>query len=175
MSQIVEIVSSKGNGGQQFTVDTSGPLSVPIATHGSFEIDNAIYKSVFHKGDNLQIIGAGIVLPESFCLATNGFGAGIFPMPKLNIYLYTEPGHVKYYPSIAGADGTFFVPFENFEYILNAFVDTSAIPQHFAMYLSVDPATVNISMLNVPAALHGTVQRIVPFVKVLHNIPMEDA
>lgn len=183
----IEILTSKGNGGQQFTVNKAVPSVQPV-THGSFECDNAVAKSQFALGDNIMIIGAGFTLPESFCLSTNGFGAGVYALPKINLYLYTEPAHVKYYPSIAGSDGTFFVPFENFEYIINSYVNVvkgsfktnlappndvaTSIPQKFALYLSIEPATCNISMVNVPTSLDGTVQRITPFVKVAHNVPL---
>ena len=188
-AEYIEIVSSKGNGGQHFVVNTAVPSVQPV-THGSFEVDNATAKSLFQPGDNLLIIGAGFVLPESFCLSSNGFGAGIFPLPKINLYFFTEPQHWKYYPSIAGGDGTFFVPFENFEYIINSYINVASgtfktdqappndvatkIPMKFAPYLSVEPATVNISMINVPASLNGTTQRITPFLKVKHNLPMTD-
>jgi hypothetical protein len=190
MSTHIELLASKGNGGQQFTVDTTpGVLSVPIATHGSFECDNVDAKSLFQPGDNMQIIAAGINLPENFCFANVGFGgAPLAVLPKINMYFYTEPGHVKYYPSIAGSNGSFFVPFENFEYIVNNYIDVVAgtfitnlappndisigIPQKFAVYLSVDPGSCKISMVNVPAILNGQVERITPFIKVLHNLPL---
>lgn len=187
MAEIIEILSSKGNGGQKFTVDTSGPLFVSIITQGSFECDNADYKSIFQKGDNLQIISAGIILPEAFALATQGFGgAPLYPIPRIQMYLYTEPSHNKYYPSIAGANGSFLIAYENSEHMINSYIDTQAgpfvtdfapfsatsIPENFGLYLSIDPNSVRVSMVNVPNKLHATVQRIVPFVKVLHNLPL---
>lgn len=194
MASYIELLASKGNGGQQFTVDTTpGVLSVPIALHtggaANNECDNVDGKSLFQVGDNMLIVGAGINLPENFCFANIGFGgAPLAVLPKINMYFYTEPGHVKYYPSIAGSNGSFFVPFENFEYIVNNYIDvvqgvfktnlappndvSIGIPQHFAVYLSVDPGSCKISMVNVPAALNGQVERITPFIKVLHNLPL---
>lgn len=187
MSEIIELITSKGNGGQKFVVDTTGPLSVSIATKGSFETDNTEGKSIFQPGDNLAIISAGIVMPESFMFGNVGFGAApLYALPKINIYFYTEPSHHKYYPVIAGATGNFFIPFENYEYILNNFIDitkgpfitdfapfsATSIPEKFACYLSIDPDTVKVSMVNVPAVLNTQEMRITPFLKILHNIPM---
>jgi hypothetical protein len=187
MSEILEILTSKGNGGQKFTVDTAlPPAGQTIATQGSFECDNSEQKSLFARGDNIAIVSAGIILPESFLLGNIGFGvAPLAALPRLNIYFYTEPAHVKYYPIISGATGNFSIPMENYEYILNSFVDVTKgpfkdsvgvtvyeIPGNFTCYLSIDPGTVKISMVNVPAILHGQVMRITPFIKVIHNIPL---
>jgi hypothetical protein len=187
MSEIIEILTSKGNGGQQFTVNTAlPPAGQVINTHGSFELDNSESKSIFSRGDNVAIISAGIILPESFILGNIGFGAApLASLPRLNIYFYTEPSHIKYYPIIAGSTGNFTIPMENYEYILNAYIDVTLgpfitvggvtvqeIPEKFACYLSIDPGTVKISMVNVPAILHNQLMRITPFIKVLHNIPL---
>jgi hypothetical protein len=187
MSEIIELMTSKGNGGQKFTVDTTlPPNGQSIVTQGSFETDNTELKSIFAQGDNLAIISAGIILPESFLLGNIGFGAApLSALPKLEIYFFTEPGHIKYYPVIAGSQGNFLIPMENYEYILNNFIDVTKgpfitgggvtvdkIPGNFALYLSVDPASVKISMVNVPAVLNNQVMRITPFVKIVHNIPL---
>ena len=187
MAEIIEIMTSKGNGGQKFTVNTAlPPAGLPIATNGSFECDNSEQKSLFARGDNIAIISAGIILPESFILGNIGFGAApLAALPRINIYFYTEPAHVKYYPIIGGATGNFSIPIENYEYVLNNFIDVTKgpfitgggatvdeIPGNFTVYLSIDPGTVKISMVNVPAILNGVVMRITPFIKIMHNIPL---
>ena len=206
MSEIVEILTSKGNGGQQFTVNTAlPPAGQVIATHGSFETDNSQGKSLFARGDNIAIISAGIILPESFLLGNIGFGAApLAALPKLNIFFYNEPAypddahhaapyHIKYYPIIAGATGNFSLPMENYEYILNNYIDVTKgpfmaddfthdpalppyivneIPSNFSCYLSIDPGTVKISMVNVPAILNEQIMRITPFIKIVHNLEL---
>lgn len=187
MAEIVEILTSKGNGGQQFTVNTAlPPAGQTIATHGSFECDNMEGKSLFQQGDNIAIISAGIIMPESFMFGNIGFGpAPLYALPKLRFYFYTEPAHVTYYPAMAGSVGDFYVPIENYEYVLNNYIDVTkgpfrdsvgglhtSIPGNFTIYLSIDPATVKVSMVNVPAVLNGQIMRITPFIKILHNLPM---
>jgi len=212
MSEITEILTSKGNGGQKFTVNTAlPPAGQTIATQGSFECDNSEQKSLFARGDNIAIISAGIILPESFLLGNIGFGAApLAALPRLNVYFQNEPKYpidshhdaayyIKYFPTISGATGNFSIAIENYEYVLNNFIDVtkgpfmaydatyapilpgpavpqtiqvSEIPSNFTCYLSVDPATVTVSMVNVPAVLNTQVMRITPFIKIMHNIPL---
>jgi hypothetical protein len=213
MSEIIEILTSKGNGGQQFKVNTAlPPAGQVITTTGSFETDNSEQKSIFSRGDNIAIISAGIILPESFILGNIGFGAApLAALPRININFQNEPSYpadshhsvpykIQYFPIIAGSQGNFSIPLENFEYILNNFIDVSnnqftaydanyapvlplpivpktytvtGIPSEFSCYLSIDPGTVKISMVNVPAILHNQIMRITPFIKIIHNFPLK--
>jgi hypothetical protein len=241
--EIAEILTHKAKVTQAFTVDThSGALFVAITDEAAAdtECDNTDGKSTFLVGDNVLLVGAGISLPESFCLSTPDTVAGA-KLPKINIYLYPDapgfnPGaglpavkkqgdiwratatasgwiiahiyrynesmarwddittgdgavyHHKLYPVLANTTGAFFIPFENFEYLLNTFIDvvsgqfydaTSAayvtgIKLPYELHLSIDHLTVRISMVNVPPVLDTKVESISPFVKITHNIPIRN-
>lgn len=237
MPEITEILTHKKKATQQFTPDNSGPLYVGITDENGVgvdtECDNTDSNSTFHTGDNIFIVGAGIAIPESFCLSTPDTVNGA-KLPKINFYLYPDvpgfnpgPGlpatpkagnvwratatangwiighiyrytgkaweeitttdgavyHHKLFPVLANATGAFFIPFENFEYLLNTFVDVvngvfydstaakyvTGINLPYELHLSIDHTTVRISMINLPAKLNAVVQSITPFMKITHN------
>lgn len=237
MSEIVEILTHKSKATQTFLTNTA-VTSVPVSDEATAdtECDNSDEKSTFHLGDNIFVIGAGISIPESFCLATPDTSAG-HKLPRILLSLYPSaptfnntsalptspvtgdtwkaqvtahgwtgsniyqwsgtawtnlgtssgPGTSLYqhtiYPAIANKTGNFFVPFENFEYLLNTYIDVvngsfydataaeyiTGINMPFSVKLAIDHLSLSISMINVPAALNNTLESITPFIKISHN------
>jgi hypothetical protein len=240
MPEITEIITQKQKATQQFTPDTTGPLYVGITDEATIdtEVDNTDTWSTMRPGDNIFIIGAGISIPESFCLSTPDTVAGT-KLPNINFYLYPDaPGfdptlglpanpklgniwestatangwtlshiyryngvswddittgdaavyHHNLFPVLANQSGKFYIPFENFEYLLNTFIDVvngifydataakyvTGIKLPYEPHLSIDHTTVRISMVNCPKPLNGIVQSITPFMKITHNQKMID-
>ncbi len=94
--------------------------------------------------------------------------------------------HHRLYPVIANTTGSFYIPFENFEYLLNVFIDivngtfydwsdsvyVTGFKLPFEMFLSIDHNTLRVSMVNVPVVLDTITHSIVPFVKITHNFAL---
>jgi len=213
MSEIIEILTSKPSGGQDFIVNNAlPPIGQTINTVGSFQTVNSENQSIFSRGDNISIISSGIILPESFILGNIGFGgAPLSALPRINISFFNEPDFpadahhtvpykIQYFPIIAGATGLIAIPLENFEYILNSFIDVTkdaftaydanyipvlplpvvpkytivnGIPSDFSCFLNIDKETVKISMVNIPTILNGQHERITPFIKIIHNFQLK--
>jgi hypothetical protein len=242
MSEITELLTHKSKATQTFLPNTAGlyvAVSDPAAA--DTECDNSDEKSCFRIGDNIFIIGAGISIPESFCLSTPDTSSG-HKLPRILFSLYpqaptynntsatptspvegdtwkaqvsahgwtankiyqwsgtawtdlgtsTGPGtslyHHTIYPAVANKTGNFFIPFENFEYLLNTYIDVvsgsfydvtaakyiTGINMPFSVKLAIDHTSLRISMVSVPAALNNVLQSISPFIKISHNTVLCD-
>jgi hypothetical protein len=197
--EILDIMTQKAGllFGQYFTVNTAAaPPYVTLSHYGAqaeVELDNSSARSLIAKGDNLQLVTAGFALPEGFCLATPQKGTGKFLLPKMSIYFYPEEHttpvdvyHHKLYPILGGTNGTFFIPFCNFEYLLNIFINVNSdtfydatslvnrvgVGAKFGIYMGMDEGTIRISMVNSPSSLNASEQSIMPFIKIVHNNPL---
>ena len=187
MSEIIDILTMLPAESPKFTVDTTGPLTVPLLKGplGSAPFLNYFYsaggKSVFQAGDNFTILSMGFVFPESFVMAKAAantfqnnlsFALGLEKTTAAGPYLLPNFG-------VEGIQ----LPLENYEQPLGIFIDVEKVN---AILLTVSYSLFNVmrylddaapiypavSMIGVPAALNGTVQHVSAFVKILHNYPL---
>lgn len=179
MSEYIDILCHQAKNKPSFTVDTTGPLSVPIAAAG----DSTLYageKKDFQTFDNFRILSAGLVLPENFCLAQVPGGEGSLNTGLLiNIAGY-DIGNMQAFSLPFSGSGAITLPMENYELPLDLFVDMKKLSAScsgpFNLLASVTVIDLGtypmVSMVGVPAALNGTVQTVTLFLKILHNLEM---
>lgn len=168
-----------------FVVDTTTPgvKSVQIqdtgGTIGTYRYMRRAggYRYLFTK-DNFTILSLGFILPESFTLATVPSDASKASCFAFNIALRRAAVPATYaYIDQLGATGIQ-VPLENYEMPYGLYVDMTATPYaaltdtKFAMTFDLAGLIPYVSMISVPAALHGTTQRVIPFMKIQHNMTL---
>lgn len=169
--EIIDILIPNAGGGGTFTVNvaaSSVPLFAPL-------IFNKMYtpsgKGLFARGDNLIILSAGYIMPESFVMA-NQTGK---PAAAIALVAHKNIAGTDILITSFGNSGSVYVPFVNYEISIGVFVDTENLLINEDFYLqSVFPgnslgAEPEISMNNVPAAFDGLTFEVMPFIKVLHN------
>lgn len=136
--------------------------------------------SNFVKGDSFVILSCGYFIPEGFRIY--GYEeAGILKWPCPVLYLGARDfgGGVDISLFNFGNNGKMRLPFPNYEFSIGTFTDpvannltaaTFQLKEGFPDASGVD--SVQISMVNVPAALDTLVFKVIPWVKVLHNFPL---
>lgn len=176
MAEIIDILNLKITESPNFVVNTA-INSVSLNNCGTqFIFRNASNKRWFHQGDNIIILSVGFYLPESFVMAQR-------PAAGLNRALFEftlgsdDTSLANYRPADAfGGSGNIFIPFPNYEMSIGTYIDAE-------LYLQADDYVligtfgnnanpIEISMINVPAALNGDTIYLTPWIKVLHNKPM---
>lgn len=164
----------------QFTVDTTGPLSVIVTQSVNIIMrgGNGNFPS-FQRGDNFSVLSAGYVIPERFAIYQFGVSAENFCCPVMDIagYRLTSLDYIPLFP-LTGNGGWLKLPLPNYELCLGAWIDAEDLMAEAFQLRMTFPAAgggltpMEISMVNVPAVLNGQVFRIVPFLKVVHNLAM---
>lgn len=138
----------------------------------------------FRRGDNIELLSYGFFIPERFIMYEPVSGnAGVEnPVLSMALYAFTDPPPpgvgVQIPLNQFGFLGNVKIPFPNYETAIGIFVDTeTAIGEKFWIEVNFPwNAGLNIprlSMVGVPAALNGVTIHIIPFIKVLHNFPLE--
>jgi hypothetical protein len=183
MAEIIDILTPNINETAKFTVDTSGPdyVSIVAPIPSAVDLHDANIHTSFVRGDNFIVLSIGFMLPEMFTLwkpSTN-----FNPLLKVNVYpegiLTAHPYYSPNFPE--GIN----LSLECYEMGLGVFFDVgSAIdsidPTHslyeeeFSLKIKwLWTSAPRVSMLNVPTVYHGKQFQIIPFLKILHNFPME--
>jgi hypothetical protein len=138
----------------------------------------------FRSGDNIELLSYGYYIPERFIMyePTSG-GAGVEnPCLCMALYAFTDPPPpgvgVQIPLTQFGFLGNVKMPFPNYEMAMGIFIDSSQaigekfwIETNFPWNSGLNPNM--LSMVGVPAALNGTTIHIVPFIKIMHNFPLE--
>lgn len=161
-----------------FTVDTrAGVNSVAVNAYAGAELSfllNAKSQSRFQPHDNLILMSAGIVLPEMFTFAsyTNGAATSLSVFSPL---IYDDTDTLK--ANFPGAE-SIAIPMENYEVALGVFANFHDLNVQIGVNSSYyriglkDTDVNRVSMINVPTALNDLVIKVIPFIKVLHTLPM---
>lgn len=186
MAEIVDVLQTPFDSSAQFTVNLAVDY-VPLnqaAGVGPFIFLAGTGQSIFPKGDNLIILSAGYVLPESFVMAAYDNTEPIFGMISPAMTLLVEDA-VTGNSTLCwqfGRDGVFRFPMNNYEIAIGTFVNPRTLsrpgPIENAFVLKTYFPTIpllavdrpNISMMGVPAALDGKTFHVPVFLKVLHNL-----
>ena len=178
--EFIEIMQPRISDCPKFTVNNAVNF-VPVT--------NMLAESVFYSGssysvfttaDNLIILSAGYFIPENFVLWNMEDASGVKePTIQLRLRLKENTGTFWDIRGF-GSGGTLPIPFPNYEISLGGFVNTKDLGLNQTTYqltgimnydsTTATPDRMQISMVNVPAALNGTIFYIVPFVKVMHSI-----
>jgi hypothetical protein len=137
--------------------------------------------SKFQRGDSFIILSCGYFIPEGFRIY--GYEeAGLLKWPVPILLLTGRPagGGIDITINSFGNNGQLRVPFPNYEFSIGTFCDPEAdgfspgatfeLKEAFPYVSGID--SVQVSMINVPAALNGVIFKVIPWVKVLHNFPL---
>jgi hypothetical protein len=156
---------------QDASVITPGSLGVVVRAGG--------YKYLFSK-DNFTILSMGFILPEAFTMASVVPASGVlYSAFTMMLFLRNAADNSIFYIPQIGITGTQ-IPLENYEMPYGLYVDVSSIALANTKFrLCYDTNQIlsgktkpAISMISVPAALNGTRQRVIPFIKIQHNFTM---
>jgi len=165
---IIDILQIKN--GMTFTVDTTA-LNVqanyfPIggAVYDEFYQGLSAYK-FFQPKDNMIIKSFGIFLP--YC-----FTYGIIE-PEFQLAWWQNPNESVITP-IAPPDGRIIHPIPNYEMEINSYVPFNPPDPTQEASIGLNGITFNISMVGVPDDFHEEEIQIFPWIKVLHNLPLEN-
>ncbi len=138
----------------------------------------------FPNGDNFELLSFGYFIPERFIMydpVSGGLGVEN-PCFNVRITAFTDPPPpgvgVQVPLNQLGFQGRIKIPFPNYEMAMGVFIDVAAainekfwLEIEFPSNSGLNPA--QLSMVGVPAALNGVTIHLVPFIKVLHNFPLE--
>ena len=178
MAEIIDLLTPDNDVLPNFTVNT-GVNSVMVTgiggTGAKLKACNGAF-SKFQRGDCFTILSVGIFIPERFV---------IWDYPDAAATKYSSPIFALWGTVGAGStpimsfgnNGEFKIPFPNYEFSIGVFNDPEAAGLtdptfELVAWFPTNVNTMEISMIDVPAALHGLTFNIVPFVKVLHNFAL---
>lgn len=185
MSELIDILTPNTSDCPAVVVNTAvNAVVIPDAGVSVAMRSSDEFFFYFRSGDNIELLSFGYFIPERFIMYNPVFGGlGIEnPCPSIALYAFTDPPPPGVGVQIPfnqfGFNGTIKMPFPNYEMAMGVFVDTSvAVAEKFriecAFPFNSGLNTSQLSMVGVPAALNGVTIHIVPFIKVLHNFPLE--
>jgi hypothetical protein len=145
----------------QFTVDTAAVRVAIVAGAGTGKMIRGDNKFVFQAGDIPRIISLAVVMPLSFQpanYANNQINIGG------NFRTPAGVGMADWVPSIIN------IPFANYE-ISCDLLQVAPVVQ-YVMHVSQINMTGGVSMVGVPAALHGLVFQVQVFAKIEHTLDL---
>jgi len=186
MSEIIDTLFVTGNDGlvgaayenrYKFIANTAVdlvPITAPIApVYPNLRSPNVVGSpQYFQASDHLRVLSVGVLFPYSF---------GIAMTPIVMALNWYAPGSVDLGRVLEfGAYGSFWVPFENYEFSIDMLTQYSPHPGVSgkcglsALLFTGAGSDTNlmVSMVGCPAGLNAKSFYIAPFVKVLHNLPM---
>lgn len=177
-SEITEILMPGSADLPTFTVDTSGPEAVAISQGTLPKLLSGGNQDTFQKDDNILILSYGFVFPLSFQFYQKN-AAPFIPILKTDLIAIGITTSINYFFD------EFFrvrIPMENYEIPIEVFLDIQnkgatggnyLKNENFHLHFGVLSPTENaVSMYGVPPALNGKTYPILPFLKVVHNLPM---
>jgi len=197
MAEIIDVLTPLHEFCPEVTVvapATAGHLAVKpvypsaLATSYKLYVDGsgmgAVYGK-FQKRDNIRLLTAGFYIPESFTLSSQWDGQ-VSPAHKVSTSIAANELMINVLKSDnstsvplpgLGARGVIGLPFANYETAFDIFSDMSkpAIVPLLAdneYFLTAQLFLADVSMIGVPTLLNGQVIRIVPFIKILHTLPI---
>jgi len=148
--------------------------SLPLSSY----LENGAGRRTFQAGDYFILSSYGIMLPENFTFY------GPFGLPVMEVYGWVIPALLGFTLPVfqrpaVGFNPSLLITEENKEHPIEGFcdynqfkIDVSQAPVTTNFILQAPIGVCHISMLNVPDDANLKVYRIVPFVKVIHNLPL---
>jgi hypothetical protein len=180
MPEIIDVMTLNYADCQSFVGDNlSEYVNATVPGAGAtYRARNAYAKNKFTKGDSIRVLSLGIILPELFTFRQ------VNTIPLLQEITIIPEGVTtgNSYNNPSFSAGQQFVPMENYEVVFDTFlscrdsinsVDPTKTLLSENFYLRIYHAyALKISMLNAPDAINGKTFFVVPFIKVLHSIPL---
>lgn len=182
MAEIIDVLTPEVDQCPTFTVDTTGPLSVDVIPNpaGTQVMYAGTGQSKFVRGDSFIVLSCGYFVPEGFRIyGYEAAGTMKLPFPLLLLSARTAGAGIDNPILSFGNLGLLRMPFPNYELSIGTFCDPEAnnltgatfqLKEAFPYPSGID--SLQVSMVNVPAALNGIVFRLVPWFKVLHNFAL---
>lgn len=177
---MIDVLTPKIEDCPWFLVDNT-LLQVPVnqGNVNPVAFKNGIGSSVFAKGDTCQIVSTGLFLPFSFTFGEIPAG---FPVWCTQLYFARDPawGTPIGIPHMAdNTNGQLLIPYPNYELFIDVphqIIFNNADQRHeFQFQLQIVPGqNPQISMVNVPDSMNDITYHVIPWIKVLHNFPMEE-
>jgi hypothetical protein len=168
---IIEILTPKLSDCPAFVVNTA-VASVPVADVSVKTLQNAALRSKWKQGDNFQVVSMGFWLPFYFVMGeTSGSN---YTSPSLGLGITSSSGYRSL--STIGGTGEFFLPMENCEFTVDVLANVDGIDSDFTLdytWFTSGIVFPQVSMIGAPAILNSKTLHVVPFVKVLHNFPLQ--
>lgn len=171
--EIIEILSPVVADQGAITVNTAVDFVTPtqltnfkVMQSYSFALGGNL--SHFVAGDNFTVLSCGFIIPPELSLY---FGTGSALNDPLFILTYNIGGADLPVQQF-GSSATMKMFAGNYEMSVGTYINIVSQTKTHNFQLKVALANVNISMLNIPAALNTKVFNIMPFMKILHNSPM---
>ena len=181
MAEIIDILMPNIDAAPTFTVNNAvnsvDLVPNPAGAQVMYAGGNV---SKFLRGDSFIVLSCGYFVPEGFRIY--GYEeAGLLKWPVPIFVLAARPagGGIDVPILSFGNNGLLRIPFPNYEISIGTFCDPEAnnltgatfeLKEAFPYVSGID--SVQISMVNVPAALNGIVFKVIPWVKVLHNFAL---
>jgi hypothetical protein len=179
MSERIDILTPSYANLPYITVNNAvNKVAITYAGGSDPTLINGYGQSTFARGDNFIVLSIGIVLPLSFQLHRQN---DVAASPLILSFYGKALAKLYYFREFnPGGAGYVALPMENYETSLGVFVDIQNQDVNTGSYIKNSVFTLqygiagtsNVSMSGVPTALNGTVQRLVPFVKVLHTLAL---
>jgi hypothetical protein len=174
MAEYLDVIVGKTDEGASFTVNNAVNYVDATRVTDKVLISGGVGGlPYFQQGDSLLVQTIGIIMPIQFCLwppENAGEKQGAVPILLQGQY----SGGTKFDFTVFGSSH-FIFPMENYEVAINGYFDASATTGKYKIIFDLPKSgsqKMRVSMVNVPAALNGLTFYIVPFIKVLHNLPM---
>jgi hypothetical protein len=180
MSSIFDLLTLKPLYSPYFVVNTAASyvlIQPPSLGAGIYPVfSNSGGVTVLAAGDNINIISAGYVLPESFVMASGAPDPSEFKVPRIILGVKDAgSSSILYIPELGGLGGIS-LPMENFESGIGLFVNIASIfsgkYQLYGKLHQDDTYLPRVSMQGVPASLDATTQLVTVFLKITHNSAM---
>lgn len=188
MSEIIDVLTPLPIDCPYFTVDNTQPY---VEMYKFQRTPNAAYEgwlhraggaSVFSSRDNVLIATMGIWFPEAFSFASPNIAGTDQSCAAYALGLQKDLTQGVFFIDQFGVTGIQ-IPLENYEMPIGIYIDitkSSGYPAGTNYHLygilrgieESTPMRPRVSMIGVPDSLNGTKQVCVPFVKVIHTIPL---
>lgn len=176
--EVIDILTPDNDVLPSFTVNTAVNFVNVTGIAGPGAILRAcnLANSKFTRGDNFTILSCGIFIPERFSIWDYPDAGGTkYSAPIIQLFGTVGGGATPVLPF--GNNGEIKLPFPNYEFSIGVFVDVEELGLtdptfQLGTYFPVNLNTMQISMIDVPAAMNGLTFKIVPFFKVLHNFQL---
>lgn len=176
MAEIIDVMSPMFGTCPTFTVNTAVNYVqvIPDAMNPAV-MNGGNFKYKFQRGDFFTVLSVGYFVPEQFALYGMDEAVNSNTLPILKLFSADGVGYIPV--SQFGSEGEFKIHMPNTEISVGVFVDTELLGLNqpdFKLYTSFPllSNSLQISMINVPAALNGITFKITPFIKVLHNFKL---
>jgi hypothetical protein len=176
MPDIIDILAPGLADCQSFTVNSLVNYVACVNPATNSYGKNSVGNNIFQKGDSFTVLSGGLRISESFTLWT--IPLALHTLPNLGLIPWGVTSGLFYTIPNFASNNTY-LPMENYECVFDSYFECALavglgpglLKENFKLGVFI-PDALNISMQGVPAAMNGKVFYAVPFVKILHTLPL---